>query len=90
MGRQLPISTSIMSQPDPDVLRATAAFHIGDIVYTRKSTRPWRITARYWSRSQQCIVYDLRFEYNGVRLPRMPEQDLFAAPPDRYGPSVPL
>lgn len=58
-------------------LERAARFRVGDTCYTTKSG-PWRITARYWSRKRQCIVYDLKYVYNGVELDRMPEAELTA------------
>lgn len=61
--------------PDLAQLAATAAFRVGDRCFT-PSSGPWKVVARYWRARQQCIVYDLVFEYNGVELPRVPERDL--------------
>jgi hypothetical protein len=73
-----------MEQPNIEGLLRVAVFQIGDMVYTLRGAKPWRVTARYWSPRQQCIVYDLLFEYNGTELPRMPEHELSATERSRY------
>jgi hypothetical protein len=66
-----------MRTPDPAELRRLAQFKVGDEVWTRASG-PWRVTARYWSRAQGCIAYDLEYPYNGVILSKVPELEVFA------------
>jgi hypothetical protein len=63
---------------DVEELKTRARYQVGDEVWMEHSgSRPWRITARYWSRRRGCIVYDLCFEYNGLTLDKVEEERLY-------------
>ncbi len=66
-----------METPNPAELHMVAQFQVGDEVWTTHSG-PWLVTARYWLRTKACIGYDLEFRYNGVKLPKMSEHEVFA------------
>ena len=59
-------------------LRAAALFEVGDEVYLYGSTR-WTVIARYWSKRQGCIVYDIHFPRTDVTSRRIAEDRLSLA-----------
>ena len=61
-----------MSKPNIEGLKKVALYEVGDKAYLTTSGA-WTVTARYWSRSKQCIVYDLVYDYNGVLSHRVEE-----------------
>lgn len=67
-------SPSIMEKPSVEELRRVALFDVGDKAYLTTSGA-WTVTARYWSASKG-IVYDLRYDYNGVKLERIEEREM--------------
>lgn len=56
--------------------RMEAKYIVGDEVWTKVSG-PWRITARYYRKRTNEILYDLRFA-NGVTINKNPEEDTFS------------
>ncbi len=71
-----------METPSLPHLQHIAKFEVGDEVYLY-GTAKWRITARYWSRREQCILYDILFEYTQVESKRKREEELEAVNPKR-------
>jgi hypothetical protein len=77
----------IMEQPSADELRAQAKYKVADYVWTVNGG-PWKVIGRYWSASKGCIVYDLLYERNGVKLTRWEEHLIYPDPVSRYGPKL--
>lgn len=69
-----------MDTPSIPHLQHIAKFEVGDNVYLHGHTI-WRVSARYWSPREQCIVYDLLFVRNGVESHRVREDRLAGVDP---------
>lgn len=77
-----------MDTPSIPHLQRISQFEVGDDVYLHGFTI-WRVSARYWSPREQCIVYDLLFVRNGVESLRVREDRLSAVAPRPAPPGAP-
>lgn len=64
-----PALTKWPSTMNTEALKARALYHVGDPVHWRGSV--YRVTARYWRRSLDSLVYDLLEVVPPGRTPRV-------------------